>query len=207
MSITTAGPCITSTPYTAARWISRASSVPEITRGRMPVSSTMRARNSLPFSASRVALVAAARISSTPCDSAMRRNLASASSAALMAALGQALAVEPAGPEAHHLLLAVDHLEGQIRADPHHDHVDRVRADVDGCQAHGAQLGREGEEGPRDARVRAYNPCFGRDRRPASRPRVVAKKSYHEASERSVTACCTAGCARFERALPDASRR
>ena len=47
----------------------------------------------------------------------------------------------------------------------------------------------------RDARVRAYNPCFGRERRPASRPRIVAEKSYHEAPERSVTACCTAGCA------------
>lgn len=61
-------------PYAAARWISRASSVPGITRGRMPVCSAMDCRNSQ-FSASRTALVATATVSSTPRESASRLNL------------------------------------------------------------------------------------------------------------------------------------
>src|SRR4029079_12836122 len=43
--------------------------------------------------------------------------------------------IESARTEADHLLLAVDDLEGEVRPDLHDDHVDRVRADVDGCNA------------------------------------------------------------------------
>ena len=139
MSMTTALPRLTSTPYTAARCTSRASSVPEMTRGRMPVASVMLARNSAPFSASRVALVAAARIWSTLCESARRLNFDSACSAASMAVVGELAAVEPAGAQADHFLLAVDDLEGQVRADLHDDHVDRVGADVDGRKSHGVK--------------------------------------------------------------------
>ena len=46
-------------------------------------------------------------------------------------------AVEAAGAEPDHLLLAVDDLEGLIRADLRHDHVHGVGADVDRGQAHG----------------------------------------------------------------------
>ncbi len=77
MSMTTATSPGTLTPYTAARWISRASSVPEITRGRMPVCWVTACRNSPPFSASRVALVATAITSSTLWDSAKRLNFES----------------------------------------------------------------------------------------------------------------------------------
>ena len=52
---------------------------------RMPVSRPTSAMKSPPFSASRVALVAAATISSTLCDSASRLNLASVCRAAAMA--------------------------------------------------------------------------------------------------------------------------
>ena len=38
--------------------------------------------------------------------------------------------VETAGTEANHVLLAIDHLEGEVRTDLHHDHVNRVGADV-----------------------------------------------------------------------------
>ena len=85
MSITTAAPPDTSTPYTAARWMRRASSVPEMTRTWMPVRWRMAFRNSRPLSASRTALVAAATISSTSCDSARRVNLPSAWRAASIA--------------------------------------------------------------------------------------------------------------------------
>ena len=47
-------------------------------------------------------------------------------------------AVEAAGAEPDHFLLAVDDLEREVGADAHHDHVDRVGADVDGGEAHGA---------------------------------------------------------------------
>ena len=46
-------------------------------------------------------------------------------------------AVEAPGAEPHHLLLAVDDLEGLIGADLGHDHVHGVGADVDRGQAHG----------------------------------------------------------------------
>ncbi len=44
---------------------------------------------------------------------------------------GQRLAVEPARAEADHLLLAIDDFEGQIGADAHHDHVNRICTAVD----------------------------------------------------------------------------
>ncbi len=50
---------------------------------------------------------------------------------------GQASSVEPAGAQSHHLLLAVDDFEREIRAHADHDHVDRVGADVDRGKAHG----------------------------------------------------------------------
>ena len=43
----------------------------------------------------------------------------------------QRLAVESARSEADHVLLAVDDFEGQIGADPHHDHVNRIGTAVD----------------------------------------------------------------------------
>ena len=52
----------------------------------------------------------------------------------------QAAAVEAAGAEPDHVLFAVDDLEGQIGAHLHHDHVDRVGADVDGGDAHAGRL-------------------------------------------------------------------
>src|SRR5262249_42621350 len=42
----------------------------------------------------------------------------------------------PAGAEPHHLLLAIDDLEREVAADTYDDHVQRIRADVDGCDAH-----------------------------------------------------------------------
>ncbi len=85
-------------PYAAARWMSRASSVPEITRARMPVCCSMACRNSPPFSASRTALVATATVSSTPCDSASRRNFDSTWSAACMASGVSARPSRPPAP-------------------------------------------------------------------------------------------------------------
>ena len=43
-----------------------------------------------------------------------------------------------AGAEAHHLLLAIDDLEREIGPHAHHDHVERVGADVDGGDPHHA---------------------------------------------------------------------
>ena len=48
----------------------------------------------------------------------------------------QRLAVEAAGAEPDHRLLAIDDFERQIRPHAHDDHVNRVRADVDGGDAH-----------------------------------------------------------------------
>ena len=45
------------------------------------------------------------------------------------------LAVEAAGAQADHLFLPVDHLERQIGAHAHDDHVHRVGPDVDGGQS------------------------------------------------------------------------
>src|SRR6516162_11267318 len=41
-----------------------------------------------------------------------------------------------------HLFLAVDDFEGEILANVHHNHVERVRTDVDGGQTHGVPGGR-----------------------------------------------------------------
>ena len=79
-------------------WISRASSAPEMTRTSMPVRSRTAARKSPPFSASRVALVAAAMISSTLCESASRRNLDSASRPPAIAAGVSARPSRPPAP-------------------------------------------------------------------------------------------------------------
>ena len=48
----------------------------------------------------------------------------------------EAPAVEPAGAEPHHFLLAIDDLEGQVRTDPHHNHMDGIGADVDRSDVH-----------------------------------------------------------------------
>ena len=65
---------------------------------RMPVSCITVLRKSPPFSASRVALVAAAIISSTPCESASRLNFESACRAALIASVVKALPSRPPAP-------------------------------------------------------------------------------------------------------------
>src|SRR5262245_19077649 len=69
-----------------------------MTRGRMPVSRSSRARNSPPFRASRVALVAAATISSTWCESAIRLNFESACNAAFIASGVRARPSRPPAP-------------------------------------------------------------------------------------------------------------
>src|SRR4029077_2898796 len=69
-----------------------------MTRARIPVFSTMAWRNSLPFSASRVALVATAMIWSTRCESASRRNLESTWSAACIASGVSARPSRPPAP-------------------------------------------------------------------------------------------------------------
>ena len=102
----------------------------------MPVWRSMARRNAPPFSASRVALVATARISSTWCDSASRSNFDSACSAAVIASRRQFLAVEAAGAQPDHFLFAIDDLEREVRPDPDHDHVDGIGADVDGGESH-----------------------------------------------------------------------
>ncbi len=102
------------------------------------------ATNSAPFSASRTALVAAATISSTPWDAAMRMNFDKRVHRRRHAAVRQTPAVEAAHAETDHVLLAIDDLEGQIRAHPAHDHVQRVGADVDGGDAHDSERTREG---------------------------------------------------------------
>jgi hypothetical protein len=49
----------------------------------------------------------------------------------------QRLAVEAAGAEPDHGLLAIDDLEGEVFAHAHHEHMNGVRADVDGGYSHG----------------------------------------------------------------------
>src|SRR3954463_1360216 len=77
--------------------MSRASSVPEMTRIRMPVCRPTSAMKSPPFSASRVALVAEATISSTLFDSARRLNFASVCMAADIA---ESVSFRPSRPPA-----------------------------------------------------------------------------------------------------------
>ena len=48
----------------------------------------------------------------------------------------QLLAVQPAGAQPDHFLLAIDDLEREVRPDTDHDHVNGVGADVDGCETH-----------------------------------------------------------------------
>ena len=68
----------------------------------------------------------------------------------------QALHVATAGSEAHHLLLAGDHLEAVLAGHPSHDEVDAVRADVDGGERlRVADHGAEGTAGPGCVRGRS----------------------------------------------------
>ena len=73
--------------------------------------------------------------------------------------------VEPAGAEPDHFLLAVDDLERQVGADPHHDHVEGIGADVDGGETnHGC---------------RTYNDKPGLNQLvpvPTSRPELLRKR-------------------------------
>ena len=48
--------------------------------------------------------------------------------------------VQSARAQTDHFLFPVNHFEGQVGADLDHDHVDRIRADVDGGQSHGPVL-------------------------------------------------------------------
>jgi hypothetical protein len=94
-----------------------------MTRTEMPVWSATVARKSPPFSASRVALVEAPEL---------RQRL----QRGVHRGRGERTPIEAARPEPHHLLLPIDHLEGEVRPHLNDDHVDRVRADVDGGQPH-----------------------------------------------------------------------
>ena len=49
---------------------------------------------------------------------------------------GERPAIKAARTQPDHFLLPVDDLERQVGPDLHHDHVDGVGADVDGCDAH-----------------------------------------------------------------------
>ena len=53
---------------------------------------------------------------------------------------GEGATVEPARPEADHLLLAVDDLVGQIRPDLHDNHMNGISADVDRRDPHGSTI-------------------------------------------------------------------
>ena len=53
--------------------------------------------------------------------------------------VGELAPIETAGAQAHHLLLPVDHLERQVRADLHDDHMDGIGADIDGGKSHGVK--------------------------------------------------------------------
>ena len=117
-------------------WMSRASSVPEMTRGRMPVS----AATVLQELAAVLGFAHGARRD--------RDNLVHRVRLGQPPELGQHLerglhrlgreraAVEAAGAEPDHFLLPIDHLEGEIGPHPDDDHVERVGADVDGGEAH-----------------------------------------------------------------------
>jgi hypothetical protein len=74
----------------------------------------------------------------------------------------QVAAVEAARPEADHVFFAVDDLERQIRADLHHDHVDRVGSDIDGGDSHAASSGRASPRAPAEFRYMAV--IYWRDR-------------------------------------------
>ena len=107
-----------------------------MTRGRMPVCCVTAWRNSPPFSASRVALVATAMISSTLMRFGQPPEFRQHLERGVHRLGRERAAVQPAGAQPDHFLFAVDDFEGQIGADLHDDHVDRVGADVDGGDAH-----------------------------------------------------------------------
>ncbi len=68
---------------------------------------------------------------------------------------GQRAAVESAGAQAHHLFLAVDDLEREVRTNAHDDHVQRVGPDVDGGKAHACYRSDAAATGER--RIIRYN--------------------------------------------------
>ena len=116
--------------------MSRASSVPEMTRGRMPVCcvTALQELAAVLGLARRAGgdgddLVDPVRFGQTP---EFRQHL----ERRVHRLRRERPAVEAAGAEPDHLLFAVDDLERQVRADLHHDHVDGVGADVDGGYAH-----------------------------------------------------------------------
>ena len=136
MSTTTATSPGTPTPYTAARWMSRASSVPEMTRGADAglLRDRLQELAAVLGFADRARrdgddLVDAVRLGQPP---ELRQHLERG-----VHRFGRERpAVEAAGAQADHLLLAVDDLERQVGPDAHDDHVERVGADVDGGEAH-----------------------------------------------------------------------
>ncbi len=89
----------------------------------------------------------------------------------------QAAAVQAAGAQPDHVLFAVNDFEGQVRPDLDHDHVDRVGADVDGGYAHA-----EGGAGlSRAAACAVTRPLYtGRAGRPFLKNSCQLGKSYHE---------------------------
>ena len=143
---------------------------------RMPVCAVDRLREIRRRSRLRAsALVATATISSTWCDSASRLNFDSTWSAACIAVRRERAAVEAAGAQPDHFLFAVDDFERQVGPDLHHDHVDRVGADVDGGDAHA---------GGRTLSMARLVPLHGRyilaRQFTGARDAMPAGKSYHE---------------------------
>ena len=116
--------------------MSFASSVPEMTRARMPVFSAIDLQKvRAVFGLARGArgdgddLVHAVRIGE-PLE--LRHHLQRG-----VRGFGrERAAVEPAGAEPHHFLLAIDDFEREIGPHPHDDHVQRIGADIDGGYTH-----------------------------------------------------------------------
>ena len=120
--------------------MSRASSVPEMTRGRMPVCCGDRLEElAAVFGLARRAggdrddLVDAVRFGQPP---EFREHL----ERGVHRLRRERAAVEAAGAQPDHFLFAVDDLEGEVGPDLHHNHVEGVGADVDGGHAHGPVL-------------------------------------------------------------------
>src|SRR5262245_17330899 len=76
----------------------------------------------------------------------------------------QGAAIEAAGAETDHFLLAVDDFEGVIGPDLHHDHVNRVGLDVDGDNSHNPRFN--------------YNECAGLEPQnmPARRSQLLKRR-------------------------------
>ncbi len=139
MSMSTRRWSNTGTACRTPRWMSRASSTPEITSTSMPASSRTRSRNSLAFSASRTAL-GGHGVDVGVVDLGEPNQLDQRVHAAIDGVGSEHLHVARARAETDHDLLPGDHLERRTRpgrtavdlADPGDDHVERVGADVDG---------------------------------------------------------------------------